>query len=548
MEARAKAEGWSKWIRTDLDRLAMANGCWFDVDAGERVCYFFSRFLRHSKGQWAGKPFDLIDWQRDDIIMPLFSWKRPGGTRRFREAYIEVPKKNGKSSLCAGLVLYLLVGDDEPGAEVYGAAADRDQASIIFHESASMVAQSPALSKQLRVIPTTKSIVFDKTTSRYKALSADVPTKEGLNIHGLVFDELHAQKSRQLWDTLEYGGAARRQPILIAITTAGKDQEGIGWEQHEYATASLRDPSFTDWAMFAYIAGAEEGDDLHSPETWRRANPSYGITVDSESFQRDHDKAIKSPAKWNSFLRYRLNIWTQEGENWIDMDAWDECRNEIDESLLLGRKCYLGLDLASTTDMTAGSLLFPPSENDPLWRVKVEYWLPEECGQKRERLNRELYERWSEGGFLTLTPGGVTDYGFVHSQVDEWADKYDLQGIGVDPYNATQSINELQAKGYVVVNVRQGIVTLNEPAKRFEKIILGKQIAHDGNPILRWNIANAIVKIDPKDNILPQKPNSRQKIDGLAATLNALCLAIGETQPSSSYDDYEETEVDLVSW
>lgn len=306
------------------DEQAIREGCEFHLPSAEKVRKFFRQFVRHSKGEWAGKPFEFLDWQWTDVIGPLFGWLRPDGTRRFRRAYIEIPKKQGKSALASGLAIYLLVGDSEAGAEVYSAAADREQASIVFNEAANMVEASPGLSKHLEVVRSQKRLVFSKKQSWFKALSADVPTKEGLNIHGLLFDELHAQVKRDLWDTLAYGGAARRQPLSISITTAGYDRESICWEQHQYAQSVLegRNP---DTSFLPCIYAASESDDWTSPATWAKANPSFGVTIKESEMAEACREAQQSPAKQNSFRRYRLNQWTEQDVRWLDLARWDEC-------------------------------------------------------------------------------------------------------------------------------------------------------------------------------------------------------------------------------
>jgi len=306
-------------VRTEADERAVAQGYVFRLAAAERVRTFFQRFLCHSKGEWAGQPFELLDWQWDDIVAPLFGWQRPDGTRRFRRGYIEVPKKNGKSCLFSGLSLYLLLADGEPGAEIYSAAVDRDQASIVFTEAANMVEASPHLASRLQVVRSTKRIVDHRSRSYYKALSADVPAKEGLNAHAILIDELHAQRNRDLWDTLRYAGASRRQPLHLAITTAGYDRHSICWEQHDYAK-KVQDGTIQDLAFFSYICAAESDDDWTAPEVWRKANPSFGITLSAEQFAEDCQEAQQSPAKENSFRRYRLNQWTEQDVRWLSLE------------------------------------------------------------------------------------------------------------------------------------------------------------------------------------------------------------------------------------
>ena len=386
-----------EWFRKGLDEKAVAAGCWFDIEAAERVRAFFRRFLRHSKGKWAGQPFELLEWQWRDVVAPLFGWKRPDGTRRFRKAYIEVPKKNGKSTLCAGLGLYLLVGDNEPGAEVYSAAADRDQASIVYNEAASMVRASPELSSHLLVTDSRKTIGFPRTSSIYKALSSEVPTKEGLNIHGLIFDELHAQKTRDLWDSLTYGGAAREQPLLIAITTAGWDKNSICYEQRRYAE-QVRDGVIEDWSFFGYISAAGEDDDWTDPKLWERVNPSWGVTISADEFAEAANEAQSSPTKENTFKRYRLDIWTEQDIRWLPLERWDAC--DAVPGVLDGRACFGGLDLSSTTDITAFVLLFPANDSSGLIPVLPFFWIPEENARKRERRDKVPYLTWAREGLI----------------------------------------------------------------------------------------------------------------------------------------------------
>ena len=330
-------------------------GYTFDKTAATAAVLFFERLLRHTKGEWAGEPFQLQAWQRDEIVRPLFGWKRADGTRRFRRAYIEIPRKNGKSTISAGIALALLMLDAEPGVEVYSAAADRQQAAIVFDAASTMVQESPALAKFAEVYR--REIRVPKLNGIYRVLSADAPTKHGLNAHGVIFDELHAQPNRELWDVLATSMGSRRQPMLVMITTAGYDRESICWEMHQYAQQVLRgdvdDPSF-----FAYIAAAEQEDDWTSPATWAKANPGLGVTVKRDYLEAEAQRAKQVPAYQNTFRRLHLNQWTSQESRWLDMTAWDRCGGELPD--LSGRVCYGGLDLASTTDIAALSLVFPP--------------------------------------------------------------------------------------------------------------------------------------------------------------------------------------------
>ena len=383
-------------MRLPADELAVRDGCWFDIAAATRVRTFFRQFLRHSKGEWAGQAFELQPWQWRDVVAPLFGWKRADGTRRFRNAYIEVPKKNGKSTLCAGLSLYLLIADGEAGAEVYSAAADHEQASIIYREAAAMVRASAELSGHVIPVDSTKRLTFPRGNAFYKALSSEVKTKEGMNIHALIFDELHAQRSRDLWDALTYGGASRRQPLTIAITTAGYDRHSICWEQHQYAE-QVRDGVIPDWSFFPYIAAAGVDDDWTKPSVWRKANPSFGVTVNATEFAESAAEAQASPAKENTFRRYRLNIWTQQDVRWLRLKDWDACDGELDLDEIEGEECYAGLDLSSKTDLTCLGLVFP--RDDGRLIVRPRFWCPLDNARERSRRDRVPYMLWADQGW-----------------------------------------------------------------------------------------------------------------------------------------------------
>lgn len=527
LKAVAKSEGWSQWIRSEADERAVLEGCRFSVRTGEHAVGFFQCFLRHSKGEWAGKPFELLPWERDEIVMPLFGWQRADGTRRYRRAGIWVAKKNGKSSLCAGFSLYLLIADNEPGAEIYCAASDRDQAGIVFNEAARMVRSSPDLSNRLLVTPSRKTIAYPQTNSLYRALSADVPTKEGLNIHGLIFDELHAQKTREMWDTLTYGGAARRQPLLISISTAGFDTQSIGFEQYRYAKGVL-DGSTRDSSFFAFVREADKDDDWASPETWRKANPSLGVTVREEELGEAHLEARNAPEKENSFRRYRLNQWTEQDVRWLSMPIWNECSGELDLSELEGEPCCAGLDLAKTSDLTALVLAFP--REGGVFTLVSHFFMPGADIVAKERADGNVpYRMWAKDGHIDLTDGNVTDYDWVKERIREAAALYDLREVAFDPWNASHFASELIAENVAMVEFRQGYVSMSEPSKEFKRLLLCKKIRHDGNPVLSWMASNVTIRQDPAENIKPikadQKGRGKKKIDGIIASIMAISRA-----------------------
>ncbi len=529
--SKARCEGWSKWVRSPHDERAVLEGCRFDMRAAQRVQTFFTKFLRHSKGQWAGQPFKLLDWQWREVVAPLFGWKRADGTRRYRRAYIEVPKKNGKSTLFSGLSLYLLAGDGEPGAEVYSAAVDRDQASIVFNEAANMVEVSPQLSSRLNVVRSTKRIVMPRTRSFYKALSADVPAKEGLNAHAVLIDELHAQKTRQLWDTLRYSGASRRQPLHLSVTTAGFDRHSICWEQHDYAEKVL-DGTIEDSSFLPFIAAAGAEDNWTDPEVWGKANPSFGVTIDKEQFAEDCREAQESPAKENSFRRYRLNQWTEQDVRWLSLKKWDACRAPLGE--LQGCECYAGLDLSSTTDISALVMVFPSGD---CYDVLPFFWVPEEGARKRERRDRVPYTAWIRDGYMEATPGEVIDYDRIRKKINELGQQYHIREIAIDRWNATQLATQLEGDGFEVVAFGQGYASMNWPCKKLEELVLGGKIAHGGHPVLRWMAGNVSIEKDAADNWKPSKKKSIERIDGIVALIMALDRA--STQAGSYTSVYE---------
>ena len=529
----------AEWTRSDSDRAAVADGCFFDLPAAERVRDFGLQFIRHSKGEWAGKPFELLPWQWRDVVAPLFGWKRADGTRRYRMCYIEVPKKNGKTTLLSFLGVYLMVGDGEPGAEVYTAAADHKQAALIFDEARNMVRQSESLRDRIMVTASQKHMSFPQQLSKMQALSADAFTKEGLNAHAILFDELHAQKTRVLWDTLLFAGVSRRNPLHISITTAGYDRNSICWEQHDYATKVI-DGHIEDWSFLAVVYGADEDADWTDPAVWEAANPSYGVTIQADSFEQACKSAQESPTKENAFRRYRLNQWTEQETRWLSMAAWDECGAEaIDMDALLGQPCWAGLDLSTTTDISALSLMFK-LPNGGGWAVLPFFWVPAERARERENRDRVPYSTWASSGLIEMTPGNVIDYGWIRKRIRELGSLYKIQEVAYDRWNATQMVQDLQDQdGVTMTEWGQGFRSMSDPTKQMEKIILAREFQHGGHPVLRWMASNVTVKTDPAGNIKPVKPEhqSAARIDGIVATIMALGVGmVGQEQPESIYN------------
>jgi len=499
------------------------NGYWFDSRAATVGVNFFERVLRHVKGEWAGQPFKLAPWERT-IVRDLLGWKRPDGTRRYRTAYIEVPRKNGKSSLAAGLALYLLFADEEPGAEVYSAAADREQAAIVFDLAREMVDGSPILAGRAQTYR--RSIVVPGTRSGYRVLSADVPTKHGLNCHGVVVDELHAQPNRELVDVLVTGTGARRQPLVVLITTAGFDRESVCWEYHEYARQVLAG-IIDDDSFYGTIWAADEADDWLNEEIWAKANPNLGVSVKLEYLRNEAKRAQQVPAYQNTFRRLHLNQWTQQETRWLPLDAWDRCGAPFDVKLLAGAGCYGGLDLASTSDIAAFVLCFPsePGEEERyVWLPH--FWIPEENMVERARRDRVPYDAWVRQGLMTATEGNVIDYGYIVREIEALAERYDLREVAFDRWGAFQVSQQLEGAGLTMVGFGQGFVSMAGPTKELLRLVLDGRLAHGGHAVLRWMADNMVVTTDAAGNVKPNKAKSREKIDGMVAGIMALDRAM----------------------
>jgi phage terminase large subunit-like protein len=513
-------------VKTKSDHEALREGCYFDLAAAERFREFARRFLRHSKGQWAGQPFELLEWQWEDVIKPLFGWRRPDGTRRFRRAYIEIPKKNGKSTLAAAIGLYMLCGDGEQGAEVYSFGSDRDQARIVHNEAIQMVRASPDLSELLRIHGTTHTIFFDATNSKYAALASDPRGVEGINAHAIIADELHAWKDRQMYSALQYAGRARSQPLLLMITTAGDDSSTLCREIHDYAEGVLKG-DIVDTRFFTYIRAASPDDDPSSPATWRKANPSLGVTLREDDIAADYREATRSPRAMIAFLRYTLNVWVTAETSWISPTAWDACKATYTEDDLAGEECWLGLDLARTTALTAATLVFPVGNGDGYYRVLAKAWLPERYLELAEC--RDEVRDFARQGLITITRGDVVDYEKVLADISTLAEKFRIAEVVYDPWNAEAFTQRLETElGIPRLEFRQTIRNYAPICKEFERLVLAKQIQHNGNPLLSWQVKHCTVKQDASGNLRPVRPGGDRSgllIDNVVAMLMALARA-----------------------
>lgn len=515
-----KLQGYDPWSNADE--------YFFESKTANRVCNFFESNFKHSKGEFAGQSFKLERWQKQ-ILGHLFGWKRKDGTRRYRKAFIYVPRKNGKTTLISAIGLLMLVADSEPGAEIYSAAADTDQASLVFKEASNMVRQNKELDEEIRIYDGYKAMKFESTQSYWKVLSSEAGTKHGLNPHAYIIDEVHAQKNSELMEVLETGTGARRQPLGIYITTADYARPSACNTLLNYAR-KVRDGIIDDPSYFPVIYEALiDTDDWKDKEVWKRVNPNYGVSIKPEYLESQFKKALEEPSYENTFKRLHLNMQTEQEKRWMKMEDWDGSGLPVKKEDLLGKKCFAGLDLSSTSDITAFVLYFPE-----YYAVLCWFWVPEKTAKKKLE-----YDIWKSQGYVDVTNGNVINYEEIREKILALKKEYKIESIGYDPWNASQMAVKLaDADGLKMVEFRQGFASMNEPSKEFEKLVIQRKLVHFGNPVLRWMASNAQVKEDPAGNIKPVKSSkdSPQKIDGIVASVMAVGLSMVEVVKESIYE------------
>lgn len=514
----------------------MAKDSHYDKEEADYVVTFIEQ-LKHTKGEFYNQPFELIDWQ-EQIIRDVFGILRPDGTREYHTCYIEIPKKCGKTCLAAAVALYMLCADGEQRAEVYSCAADRDQASLVFDAACDMVRLCPALNSRCDIRPSRKTIHYIPTNSTYKALSAEVAGKSGINVSALIFDELWVQKDRKFFDMMTKGTSdARKNPLHFIITTAGNDTNSICYELHQKAVDIIEgrkvDPTF-----YPVIYGASEDEDWTDPKVWEKANPSLGITIGMDKVKAACESAKQTPSEENTFRQLRLNQWVKQAVRWMPMEKWDRCKVDFSEKELEGRVCYAGLDLSSTTDITALVLVFPPNDEDDRFYVIPYFWVPEETVDLRVRRDHVPYDIWERGGFIRTTEGNVIHYNYIEQFIEELGERFHIKEIAYDRWGATQLSQDLEGMGFTVVPFGQGFASMSPPTKELMKLVLEEKLVHNGHPVLRWMMDNIFIRTDPAGNIKADKSKSTEKIDGAIAMIMGLDRAIrcGNKTSESVYD------------
>lgn len=528
----------SKWIK---DRGRWESGAyWFDEAAADAAVDFFYKYLRLTSGEWSGRPFALEDWQQDEIIRPLFGWKRADGTRRYRRCYVWIPRKNGKTELAAGIALLLLVGDGEPTAEVYSIASDKDQASIVFKKATAMIQKSDGPGGLSEYLETLKTAIYcPELNGTFQPMSGTGKGKHGYAASGLVGDEIHEWTSGDLYQFMHDSQSSRRQPLEFLISTAGK----VGGYGHEVwiECEKIVDGVIEDPETLVVIYSADVEDDWTAEETWFKANPNLGVSKKLDTMRADAKRAMQSPRFENDFKAYHLNLWSEQATRWLPIDSaddrgrrfgWKYCAGPMGwkelEFALAGKECYTGIDLSSTNDLTAIVHFFPRQAGVDLPTCVARFFKPEDLIQEHTKRDRLPYDRWLESGALIGTEGNVVDYEFIKHTLYNDAEKFEIIKIGMDRFNATQTTIEIQQAGLPIEYFQQGYLSMSPPSKELERMVLSNQLRHGDHPVLSRHARAVAVEQDPAGNIKPTKAKSVERIDGIVALVEAIGVSASD--------------------
>lgn len=533
-----------KWVKLAIQRHlddlenGHERGLVFDPKAGERVIFFYT-FLKHYKGAFAGRPFELLPWQQTMLYI-LYGWKYSNGERRFKYAYIEVSRKNGKTTLASGASLYALIADGEEGAEVYTAATKRDQAKIAFKDAKIMVEKSPDLKQLVEVYQ--HNLHVTTTHSKLEALSSDYDTSDGLNPHFALVDEYHAHKDAGLYNVIKSGMGARKQPLLFTITTAGFNKMGPCFALRKTCTEILEGIKQDD-SQFAVIYTLDEGDDYLDEKVWIKANPSLGASLSYQWLRQEVIQARNNPTELVNLLTKNFNIWTDASSVWLEDRRWMACGGEIDTEILRVDPAFGGLDLAATRDINAFTLLFPVTSLEK-YVTLTWYWIPKDTMEERVRRDGVRYDLWVDEGWITLTEGNVTDYRKIKMDIMNLCDLYSVEAIGYDRWNSSQIIIELTEEGLNMQPFGQGFASMSQPSKTFETWVMSELLLHDNNPVTRWMLGNVELVRDAAGNIKPDKSKSQEKIDGIVSIIIAIgiMLIIAGEMANIGPSKYEDGE------
>jgi phage terminase large subunit-like protein len=499
-------------------------GLYFDEEAADKALRFIEN-LRHIKGKWASerRKITLEGWQKF-IVSSVFGWKKESGIRRFRYAYVEVPRKNGKTALAAGIANYMLIADGEAGAEVYTAATTRDQARECFDAARAMMVKLSTDSAKVKEIVGIHqhNVHVLSTNSKMEPVSSDADTLDGSNPHLAIIDEYHAHKTDEVYNVMKSGMGAREQPLQFTITTAGFNKNGPCYALRK-SCIELLEGKKTDDGTFCIVYTLDPGDDWKDPAVWAKANPNFNVSVYPDYIKGECTQAQNMPSQQVNFLTKNLNVWTDASDVWIADDQWTQNQTPVSLEDLTGRKCYAGLDLASISDICSLCLLFPSDDNerfDVLWRR----WIPELSAERRSSKDGVAYMQWVAEGYMTTTGGNVTDYNWIKHEIMQIAEQVQLVSIAYDRFNSSQLVNDLTEEGITMAPFGQGFISMNAPTKQLEKFALEGKLNHGNDPVARWMMGNVEIKRDPAGNIKIDKGKSSEKVDDMVA----LAMAIGE--------------------
>jgi len=518
----------------------------FCKTSAQRAIQFIERNCRHTKGIYAGSPFQLEPWQRDGIIAPLFGTVREDGARQYRRAFVFLPRKNGKSELGAAIALKLLCADGEQSGEIVSAAKTKEQALAVFNVAKRMVQLSPTLNRRVQIYEATKTLIYPRTNTVYKVIAADGGAAHGGNLSGVIFDELHTQRSTALFEALEtsMGSMARRQPLFLVITTWGHDHAGLCKEELDYAK-KIRNRVVEDPEFFAFIAQADKNDDWKDEKIWHKANPGLGVFRSLEEMRSYFRKAVESKRKEVTFRLFYLNQEVETGASeWLTMEKWDATAGYVIEDDLVGLECWGGLDLSTNTDLTAFVLVFKMP--DGRYHVLPRFWIPKDNIIARSERDAQRYDQWLEEGLIFATDGDVIDLNAVKGQILKDAEKYQIKEIAFDPYGATKLVTELQDEEITMVSHRQGFVSMNAPMKETERLILGRDLVHGGNKVMRHQFSSMVIQEDSLGNIRPCKKKVKKgaRIDGVVAMVMGVGrAALQEEKGNTPKNPYNEREL-----
>ena len=521
----------SKLVRLAIERhrndlaTATQRNLRFVPEMGQRAIDFVEFFCHHSTGEWAGQKVRLEPWECA-LLYILYGWYwRDTGHRRFKTAYVELAKGNGKSFLASAIAIYELIGIGEPGSEVYSAAVTREQAKIVWDEATFMVAKSPALKKRIK--KHRNNLHVPGTPCKFQPLASETGALDGKRPQCIVADEIHrwGAGGRELWDLLINSFGKRRSPLFLVITTAGAGVESLARQQHDYSEKVLTG-IHPDDSWFAFVCSLDKGDDYLDERNWIKSNPNLGVSVKIKELREALNKALGDPAALNGTLRLRFGVWTSTHEQWMSLDKWDACDQPVDANALKGRPCFGGLDLGSSDDLTAFVLLFPPYGEDRLWRVLPHFFMPADNIERRVKKDRVPYDVWAKADYFHLTPGNVLDEESVVKTIGELVERYNIIEVGFDAAFSSGVIPHLQAMNLTVVPIAQGNVSMTPPVKKLTELVLRREFAHGKNPVLRWMADNLVLDVRATGLMKPDKTRCREKIDGMSALLDALARAI----------------------